>query len=78
MTTKTYGIYDNSSTGEMLAFGATFSDCLDQLEMACPDYDTAEVCCVEVTPALAATDGGRWTWLPGSGKTIACTMAEAE
>ena len=77
---KKFGIYSNdmATSGAMLAFGDSPDDCRMQVIQACGD-DAADDCeIVEVTDALADTDGGSWAWLPGSNETIACLRAETE
>lgn len=75
----TRGAFSNNptGTGAMLAFGATDADCFAQLQEIGGDYDPSEDDCLsyrDVTPALAATDGGWWRYLPGT--EVACTRAE--
>ncbi len=76
-----FGIYSNdpNGTGAMLAFGPSETACRESLRIAIGDGDADDNCtCVEVTDALADSDGRSWAWLPGSDKTLACTRLEVE
>lgn len=64
-----------NGSGEILATGASRTD----VETACAlaDLDLDHVDFAPATDALFASGSLSWSWLPGSGKTIACTRDEA-
>ena len=77
------GVYsdDPTGTGVMLAFGMTDEACFAQLCTIGGDYDPSDdesLRYCDVTDALARTDGQSWSWLPGSGRSVACARAEAD